>query len=277
MEVIDAHYHIGDLTNVLGKDEGHESTLVMEEEQRLRVGQLTEAGISWAVVQPSHGYLKSDGLKDTMLVNDVVAQYHKLDPVHFPIALGTVEPSHGERSLPEIDRVKYVLGLDGLSWHHRFQGCFIDNKWMWPILRRVADLKLVPFVHASAESNLESPWRLQRLALEFPEITFVALDAFFSYERTQEVMHLAERTPNIIWDAGGPSRISVEQWVRHHGSERLVFSRGPSYAGRSMPGRPILLASIVESNLSDQDKANILGANIRRLFEVPDRTPSNVS
>ena len=89
-----------------------------------------------------------------------------------------------------------------MSWHHRFQGCFIDNKWMWPILRRVADLKLVPFVHASAESNLESPWRLQRLALEFPEITFVALDAFFSYERTQEVMHLAERTPNIIWDAG---------------------------------------------------------------------------
>ena len=53
---------------------------------------------------PPNGYLKSDGLKDTMLVNDVVAQYHKLDPVHFPIVLGTVEPSHGERSLPEIDR-----------------------------------------------------------------------------------------------------------------------------------------------------------------------------
>ena len=270
MEVLDAHQHVGSLINVMGgAPEASGAAISMEEEQKNRVRRLKQSGIDKAVIQPAHGYLKPDGIKDTMRVNDDIAAYRKLNPEFFPIALGTVEPTHGERSLEEIDRVKHELGLSGLSWHHRFQGCFIDNKWMRPILRRMADLDLVAFVHTNAESGLEAPWRLQVLALEFPELTFVALDAFFTHGMTNQLLNTADRTPNIIWDAGGPTSMSIDEWVSHHGSESLTFSIGPGYADRGTPKRPPLLDSILESSMSEADKANILGNNLRRLFRMP--------
>ena len=270
MEVVDAHQHVGDLSNALGDREEREVTVSPEEEMRNRVRGMAETGVDWAVIQPSHGYLKSEGIKDTMRANDGMAEYRRRDPARFPIALGTVEPLHGERSLEEIDRVKQELGLNGLSWHHRFQGCFIDNKWMRPILRRMADLKLVPFVHTNAESGLEAHWRLQKLARQFPELTFLALDAFFTHERSTQLMDTADQSPNVLWDLGGPaSYIPVETWVRRHGSQNLTFSRGAGYSSTGPAKRPRLLDAILESNLKEEDKANILGRNVRRLFGMP--------
>jgi predicted TIM-barrel fold metal-dependent hydrolase len=272
MEVIDTHQHIGDLSDSLGDFEAHASKLTPDEELQGRVRALQAAGVDWAVIQPSHSYLRPDGIKDTRRVNDSVAAYRRRDPAHFPIALGTVEPLHGERSLAEIDRCHGELGLQGLSWHHRLQGCFIDNKWMRPILRRMADLGMVPVIHTNAESKLEAPWRLQVLAQEFPELTFIALDAFFSYEQSLEALHLAERTPNILWDVGGPMGWpSIEAWAKRNGSDKFTFSTGQSYASTRTGGgsRSRLLDTILRSSLSEEDKASILSRNVRRAFKLP--------
>lgn len=278
MEVVDTHQHIGDLSDALGDFEAHETKFGPQEELAGRVRALQAAGVDWAIIQPAHSYLRAEGIKDTMRVNDAVAAYRQRDPAHFPLALGTVEPLHGERSLAEIDRCKHELRLDGLSWHHRLQGCYIDNKWMRPILRRMADLGMVPVIHTNAESKLEAPWRLQRLAEEFPELTFIALDAFYSYEQTLEVLHIAEHTPNILWDVGGPMGwASIEAWVQRHGSAQFTFSTGASYAATRSGGggRSRLLETILRSSLSEQDKANILSGNVRRLFRLPPELPAS--
>ena len=267
MEVVDVHQHIGELSNVLGDYGAPDVVLSLEDDLRSRAGRMEATGVTWAVIEPSHGYLKPDGIKDTMKVNDLVAEYRRRDPVHFPIALGTVEPTHGARSLEEVDRVKLELGLHGLAWHHRFQGCYIDNKWMRPILRRMSDLGMVAFVHVNAESNLESPWRLQRLAREFPEMTFVALDGFWSYERGLEIFEQSHDTPNILWDMGGPVNfVAAETWVARHGSERVTFSGLGGYSAEGEPRRPRMLDAILGSQLAEADKANILGGNVRRIF-----------
>ncbi len=267
MEVVDAHQHLGSLSNAMGHYGGREVEVSLEDDSRTRAEGLEAVGIDWAVIQPSHGYLKPEGIKDTMRLNDSMAQYRKLSPTRFPVVLGTVEPMHGERSLEEVDRAKSELGLNGLSWHHRFQGCYIDNKWMRPILSRMADLKLVPFIHTNAESAMEAPWRLQQLALEFPGTTFLAMDAFFTLEKSLEVLNTAQHTPNIIWDFGGASgHVSIEVWVAKNGSESVTFSGGSTYAGRRAR-RPALLDTVLKSSrLTDDDKANILGRNVRRLF-----------
>ena len=266
MEVIDVHQHIGDLNNVW-ETEMHGLPTSLDEEFRSRVQAMKDIGIDCAVLQPSHGYLKPDGIRDTMRVNDGIAAYRKRDPTRFPYAMGTVEPTHGERSLEEIDRVKHVLGLNGLSWHHRFQGCFIANKWMRPILRRMADLKLVPIIHTFSDSQAESPEQLLRLAKEFPELTFLSHDAFYSSRRAQEVLRMAETTPNVLWDIGGPMGWDLtESWVRRHGSERIVYSDSIGYNPAAASRRSLLLQAIKTCDLKEQDKANILGGNIRRLF-----------
>src|SRR5207249_4467381 len=118
-----------------------------------------------------------DGIQATMRSNDTVAEYRQRDRQRFPVAAGIVEPLHGDRSLAELERIKHELGLEGVVWHNRFQGVAVDHPYMRPLLKKVSELGLVPFIHTNAESNMEAAWRLERLAHEFPELTFVALDA----------------------------------------------------------------------------------------------------
>ncbi len=123
---------------------------------------------------------------------------------------------------------------------------------------------------------MEAPWRLQVLAQEFPQLTFIALDAFFSYEQSLEALHLAERTPNILWDVGGPMGWpSIEAWAKRNGSDKFTFSTGQSYASTRTGGggRSGLLETILRSSLSEEDKASILSRNVRRAFKLPPEGP----
>jgi predicted TIM-barrel fold metal-dependent hydrolase len=266
-EIVDAHQHIGGLADVLsysatnpmsygGDGRGPEATV--EDDAAHRVSRMDELGVAWAVLQPSHGYPKPDGIADTMRLNDRMARYLTAAPGRFRV-LGTTEPTHGERGLAEVDRVATELGLHGLSWHHRFQGCYIDSKWMWPTLERMGPLGLVPLFHVNAESSLEAHWRLQRLAGDFPDLTFLAMDGTWSYERARHIQTTAGLTPNIIWDIGGQANyVSVQEWVAENGSTTICYSGGG--AGTA------LLAQIEHAAISDEDRANILGGNVSRAF-----------
>ena len=269
MEIVDSHQHVGSLTDALswsGTSLGHD--LPVEEDAARRIGAMDRAGVDWAVLQPSHGYPRAEGLADTRRVNDRMAAFKRHAPERFRAVLGTVEPMYGERGLPEIDRCKRELGLDGLAWHHRFQGCYIDSRWMWPILERMGELELVPIVHVNAESSLEASWRLQRLAREFPALGFLAFDGLWSYERARHILDTASQTPNVIWDIGGPvNYIGIEEWVRRNGSETICFSADLGY-GDVEGERPKLLDPIERAEISASDRENILGRNLRRLFRL---------
>ena len=269
MEIVDAHQHVGSLSDALpasGEAIGQDLPPEADAAQRIRL--MDAAGVSWAVLQPSHGYLRPDGIKDTMRVNDRMAVYRSIAPDRFRAILGTVEPLHGERSIPEIERCKTRLGLDGLSWHHRFSGCFIDSKWMWPILERMAELQLVPLIHVNVDSSIESHWRLQRVAKAFPQLTFLAMDGLWTYERARHVLETASSTPNVIWDIGGPANyISIEEWVGKNGEDSICFSADLAYAGHAV-AKPRLLDQIERAAVPASVKARILGGNLRRLFRL---------
>jgi len=263
--LVDAHHHVGDLSDSLSYDghvPGPEPSV--EEDADGRVARMDALGIAWAVIQPSHGYARTDGLAATRRVNDRMAQLQARAPDRLR-AVGTTEPLHGLDGVAEVDRVREI-GLAGLAWHHRFQGCYIDSRWMWPTLERMQDLGLVPLVHTNAESSLEASWRLQRLATDFPGLTFLAMDAFWTYERARHVLFTAGLTPNIVWDLGGPvSYVSIAEWVERNGSTTLCFSAGGGYLGGPAV-LPPLVAQIEHTPISDEDKANILGGNVARMF-----------
>jgi uncharacterized protein len=267
-EIVDAHQHVGGLADALSRM-GYPigADLDAPTDVARRIAAMDDACVDWAVLQPSHGYLKADGILDTMRLNDRMALYKQLAPSRFRAVLGTVEPMHGERSMPEIDRCKQ-LGLDGLAWHHRFQGCYIDSPWMWPILERMQEAGLVPLVHVNVESSLESHWRLQRLARDFTDMTFIAMDGLWSYERCRQVLLTAHETPNIIWDFGGPVlSTSIEEWISHNGSQTVCFSADLAYGGGGK-GPPMLLETILQAKISDADRANVLGGNMSRAFGI---------
>jgi len=264
MEIFDIHHHLGSLTGG-SLQEGDEW---QERDYRNRLRIMDANGVSAAAILAATGYIQADGIKDTMRCNDVVAAYRRRDPKRFPVACGIVEPLHGARSLGELERMKHELGLNGVVWHSRFQGVAVDHALMRPLLKKVSELGLVPLIHTNAESNLEAVWRLERLALEFPELTFVSMDALTTNTNSQLALDIAKRTKNIIFDTAhvrGPAY--VRSFVEAVGSQRMIFG-SLFYSQPASYEHCATLEEINAAKISDADKANILALNAKRLFKI---------
>jgi predicted TIM-barrel fold metal-dependent hydrolase len=264
MEIFDIHHHLGSLTGGSLQDESGWQD--KDYDNRVRIMQAN--GVTKSAILAATGYIQADGIKDTMRSNDTVAAYRKRDPERFPVACGTVEPLHGNRSLAELERMKHELKLAGVVWHNRFQGVAIDHQLMRPLLKKVSELKLVPLIHTNAESNMEAVWRLERLALEFPEITFVAMDALTTNVNSQLALDVAKRTQNILFDTAHVRGAGyVRQFVEAVGSRRLIFG-SLFYSYPASYEHCATLHEIKEARITDEDKANILARNAKTLFAL---------
>ncbi len=264
MEIFDIHHHLGSLTGgSLQEEPGWQDR---DYSNRVRI--MEANGVTHSAILAATGYIQADGIKDTMRSNDTVAAYRKRDPKRFPVACGTVEPLHGARSLGELERIKHELQMEGVVWHNRFQGVAVDHQLMRPLLKKVSELGLVPLVHTNAESNLEAVWRLERLALEFPELTFVAMDALTTNTNSQLALDIAKRTPNILFDTAHVRGAGyVRQFVEAVGSHRLVFG-SLFYSYPASYEHCATLEEVKAAKISEEDKANILSLNVKKLFRL---------
>jgi uncharacterized protein len=264
MEIFDIHHHLGSLIGgSLQEGDGWQ-----DRDYANRVRIMEANGVTMSAILAATGYIQADGIKDTIRCNDTVAAYRQRDRKRFPVACGTVEPLHGARSLAELERIKHELRLEGVVWHSRFQGVAVDHQLMRPLLKKVSDLGLVPLLHTNAESNLEAVWRLERLAVEFPEVTFVAMDALTTNTNSQLVLDIAKRTPNILFDtAHVRSSAYVRQFVETAGSHRLVFG-SLFYSHPASYEHCATLDEVKAAKISDADKANIFALNAKRLFKL---------
>jgi hypothetical protein len=164
--------------------------------------------------------------------------------------------------------MKHELHLEGVVWHNRFQGVAIDHQLMRPLLKKVSELGLLPIIHTNAESNMEAVWRLERLAREFPELTFVSLDALTTNTNSQLVLDIAKRTPNILFDTAHVRGSNyVRQFVETVGSQRLVFG-SLFYSYPASYEHSATLEEVKAAKISNEDLANILSRNAKKLFKL---------
>jgi predicted TIM-barrel fold metal-dependent hydrolase len=271
--IVNAHLHVGHRGHALpqgfrfsggAQPRPDAESMDPEEEIRRHVERLDSLGISWSVAQPYHGYLNAEGVKDTMRVNDRMSLFARTAPERFRLVAGLVEPLAGHAALTEIDRCAAELGLGAISFHHRFQGCYIDSSLMWPVVERISANGLMPIIHVNPDSTLESAWRLERLARDFPDTTFLALDALWGFDRAFHALDIAMRTPNIVWDIGGFSNfMTAAQWVNSAGAGSLCFTAPYATVGSV---RETALFMEIDA-LPDDDAEMILGGNLARLVE----------
>ena len=116
------------------------------------------------------------------------------------------------------------------------------------------------------ETPEEALWKLAQLARDLPDLPILALDAFGSYESTRQCFFVADVAPSILFDTSLSYNFDfIEEFAGRFGAERVVF-------GTDLYSHPVgrrishLLPQILESGLSDADKALILAGNARRLF-----------
>ena len=269
-DVLDVHHHVGNAFSALGgaldSADGVAAAEYAELELRSRLEIMDRGGVGQAIVIPGHGYERSRGFADTRAENDAIAGYRDRTPERFPAAVGIVEPRDGAASLEELSRARQELGLVGISFHTRFQGVSLDSRWIRQYVERMAELGLVPVIHAMDETPEEALWKLGSLARAFPEVPMLALDPFCSYEATRQCFHLAEIAPNLLFDTSLSYNFDfIEDFARQFGADRVCF-------GTDLYSHPVgrrishILGQILESGLGTEEVAAILGGNARRLF-----------
>jgi predicted TIM-barrel fold metal-dependent hydrolase len=272
-DVFDVHHHVGRAFDALGGQLSDKEQLEAQEFARVELASRLEimdkGGVRQALVIPGHGYLRPNGLADTRRINDEIAAYRDRAPDRFPVACGIVEPRDGPHALGELDRVKHELGLVAISFHTRFQGVSVDSQWIMAYLERMGELGLVPIIHAMDDTPEESLWKLATLARRFSDLTIIALDAFGGFEATRQCSFVAEMAPNIVFDTSLSYNADfIVEFAKRFGIDRVVF-------GTDLYSYPVgkrishLLPQFIESDLSDDEKTAILGANARRLLGVP--------
>ena len=221
-----------------------------------------------AIAMPSLSYSRPRGFSDTAAINDSIARYRDRHSARFPVGIGTVQPTDPtEMSAAEIARMANELKLDGVVWHHRFQGCHLSDKRMHPLLEACAAHNMVAFFHVLADSNMEAPFLLEELYEAHPDVTFVALDPLTSLTQNRYIMQMAKRLPNMLFDTALNVSVgrSIEEFVHHFGSQRLLF--GTDMYLTHMYVYPHVLREVLDApSLSDDDRRNILWDNAARLF-----------
>jgi predicted TIM-barrel fold metal-dependent hydrolase len=130
---------------------------------------------------------------------------------------------------------------------------------------------MVPLVHAADDCWQESLWRLAKVARALPDLTIVALEPFFLLDGLRSCFFFAEVAPNIVFDTASCTTAGMlKAFVVQVGAERVVYgSQLYSYTRppRSGHGRQTLVRNKIPGwDLSQQEKAAILGGNARRLF-----------
>jgi uncharacterized protein len=268
-DVMDAHQHYGSIYESMGGLETSMPEHSPEELERIeletRVGVLDERGVRQTVIIGSHSYLRPEGLADTRRVNDGVMAYLGRAPSRFAAGVGVVEPLYGRAGLPEIDRC-HELGMVGISFHGRFQGVSHDAPWVHRFVERIGELDMVPFLHAPGESPEESLWKAAALADDFPDLTFLVLDAFCGFESSREVVRVAQRCPNLVFDTALAFDFHfIMPLVRQCGPARLVYG-SDLYSWPSGAYGGAGLSQILESELDDEAKTAIVGGTLRQIL-----------
>jgi predicted TIM-barrel fold metal-dependent hydrolase len=130
----------------------------------------------------------------------------------------------------------------------------------------MAELGLLPIIHAINDTPEEALWKLASIARRLPEVTILALDPFSSFEATRQCFHVADVAPNIVFDTSLSYNFAfIEDFARQFGASRVVF-------GTDLYSHPVgkkishLLPEIVACSLATDEKAAILGGNARRLL-----------
>jgi predicted TIM-barrel fold metal-dependent hydrolase len=268
-DVFDVHHHVGRAFDALGGELADDSVTAdefarFELADRLRI--MDEGGVHQALVIPGHGYLRPNGIADTRRVNDEIAAYRDATPDRFPAACGIVEPRDGPHAFAEIDRARRDLGLVALSFHTRFQGVSMDSQWIIRYLERMAEVGLVPVIHAMDDTPEESLWKLASIARRMPNLTIIALDAFSGFEATRQCFHVAEVASNVVFDTSLSYNFDfIEDFAKQFGADRVVFGTD-LYSYQVGKRISHLLPQIRESSLDDDAKAAILGGNARRIL-----------
>lgn len=232
-------------------------------------------------------------------VNDLFAEIQNKDGDSFA-ALGALPLNDPQASVIEIERAIVDLGLKGITLFSNVNGAPLSRECFWPIYEKANELHVVFFIHPTFPVGVEAmeDYMLTPLVGFLADTTLAAASLVFA--------GVCERFPNIKWvlgHLGGAVPYMAERFDRGYEAFeqcRKHITRPPSkylktfyydtvnfdvkalqlavdfagsehlLAGSDYPHQigsiEMMLSSIDQLEISDREKAGILGENAAHLL-----------
>lgn len=172
-----------------------------------------------------------------------------------------VNPLHGRAALEELERGREEGAVGLKLWI----SCYANHPSVFPVVERALELNWPVLQHAwhKAVGQYEGesdPRHVAELSRRYPTLKLVM--AHFGGDWRYGLRAVRD-CPGVIGDTSGSMTDNglVEAWVRECGAERLLW-------GTDMPGADLLLtlSKVRDADLTDGEKALILGGNAARLL-----------
>ncbi len=172
-----------------------------------------------------------------------------------------------ECALEELERIKGA-GLRGVKLHPDYQGFEIDERRLYPIYERIAELGLVCVFHTgfdaiSPDHIHATPQKIARVLRDLPQLTMVCAH-MGSMERWDEVeQYLCGKRVyfDTAFTAGYLSPAQAERIISRHGAQNILFGSDCPWQASSATYR-----FIDSLHISSAQKDMIFYQNAQRLL-----------
>lgn len=223
--------------------------------------------------------------------NEELAQFVALNPSRL-IGWGSLADPRDPDAWRQVARFR-EMGLSGLKLYPPTQRFLPNDRALYPVYEAAAEAGLPILFHfgitvgAFYDLSFASPLPLSAPVKEFPDVTFVI--AHFGAGFFRETLFLAYHTDNVCVDTSGtnnwrdyyPGNPSLEQIfrdaIRAYTPKRILFGTDSTvwggYRHHILKEQVGILAGL---DLSEEDRAAILGGNARRVLRLPSPVASGL-
>ena len=249
MEVIDSHAHHfekGHYDNAIAFMPKSDAAGIVERNRRL--------GVDITCSSPWVG-IWSDYEMGNIVTRDAIREF----PDQF-IGYATFDPRYVKDWQVELKRVYEEYRMLGMKpYFPRNQVAYNDPAYIsW--YEYGNQHQLFALMHFSDNFNEE----MKDLASRFPEISFLLAHSGMSFDRAKKHIELAKEFPNVFCEITYTAVTNgvIEYLVKEVGSEKVIYG-----SDTSMRDPFPQFGWVVYANISEQDKRNILGRNMRKIID----------
>ncbi len=209
--------------------------------------------------------------------NDDIAELRDQYPGRFPLSIAGINGSEVPAALRETERTITKMGFNGIAVDPGWcvPAMYVDDPRIYPIYAKCQELGGVLYLTCSLmqgpDISYAEPWRIQRVANDFPTLQIVVVHGAFPYTSEMIGVMIANAPLGNIWVLPDffqsiPGFPGAQDWVEaanHYLDDRILYAS-------SYPVRP-LKQSLMEFRrfMYKQDVLeNLLGRNAAAVFQM---------
>ena len=211
--------------------------------------------------------------------NDDISELRDQYPDRFPLAIAGINGVDVSAAVHEVERTISKMEFDGIAVDPGWlvPPMYVDDITLYPIYAKCAELKGVLYLTCSLmqgpDISYAEPWRIQRVANDFPTLQIVVVHGAFPYTSEMIGVMIANAPLGNLWVLPDffqfiPGFPGAQDWVEaanHYLGDRILYAS-------SYPVRPLkqsldefrrfsYKAGVLE-NLLAKNAANLFGMKI---------------